>query len=56
VLRLLRRRPCTVQEVAAALSLHPNEATKHVGELERSGSVSLKAHYGVAYYGLKEPS
>lgn len=30
VLALLRRRPCTVNDVAVGLDIHPNEATKYV--------------------------
>jgi wyosine [tRNA(Phe)-imidazoG37] synthetase (radical SAM superfamily) len=50
VLRVLERRPCTVRDLAASLSLHVNEATKYVGELEQKGQVVLEAHYGALYY------
>ncbi len=30
VFELLRRRPCTVNDVAAGLDIHPNEATKYI--------------------------
>ena len=33
VLDLLRRRPCTTDDVAAGLGMHPNEAAKYVAEL-----------------------
>lgn len=33
VLELLARRPCTLQDIAAGLGIHENEAAKHVGEL-----------------------
>lgn len=50
VLALLRRRPCTLKDVAAALSLHLNEATKYVGDLEREGRVVMEMHRGAPYY------
>lgn len=55
VMALLERRPCTLKDIAVALSLHPNEASKHVGELEREGRVSPEAHgtsseRGAPYY------
>lgn len=39
VLELLSRRPCTVDDVASAFGLHPNEVLKHVGHLMRRGSI-----------------
>lgn len=56
VLALLERRPCTPKDIAAALSLHPNEVVKYVGELEREGRVAMEAHYGAPYYRAKEPA
>jgi len=53
VLALLERRPCTLKDVATALGLHANEATKYVGELEREGRILLEAHYGAPYYRAK---
>ena len=54
VLGLLERRPCTLKDIAAALSLHLNEATKYVGELEREGLIALEAprrpDRGAPYY------
>jgi wyosine [tRNA(Phe)-imidazoG37] synthetase (radical SAM superfamily) len=39
VLALLRRRPCTVDDVAAGLGLHPNTAVKTLAALEHQGEV-----------------
>jgi len=46
IAREFKRHPCTLEETAAALGLHLNEATKYVGELERQGRVVLEAQYG----------
>lgn len=42
---LLRRRPCTLRDLAAGLGLHPNEAAKEIERLLRSGLV-LEARKG----------
>jgi wyosine [tRNA(Phe)-imidazoG37] synthetase (radical SAM superfamily) len=39
VLALLRRRPCTVDDVAAGLGLHPNPVVKTLAGLEHQGEV-----------------
>ncbi|OFV81812.1 MAG: hypothetical protein A2Y78_01690 [Acidobacteria bacterium RBG_13_68_16] len=39
VLALLRRRPCTVDDIAVGLGLHPNAVLKALGVLERAGQV-----------------
>ena len=33
VMALLQRRPCTLQDIAAGLAMHPNEAVKYVDAL-----------------------
>jgi wyosine [tRNA(Phe)-imidazoG37] synthetase (radical SAM superfamily) len=35
ILNLLRRRPCTPEDVATGLGVHPNEVAKHLDELVR---------------------
>jgi wyosine [tRNA(Phe)-imidazoG37] synthetase (radical SAM superfamily) len=50
VLDLLRRRPCTVAEVAAGLALHRNEAAKYVGELLSAGRLAAEESAGEVYY------
>jgi len=39
ILALLRRRPCTCEDVAAGLNIHINEAIKHLDALGKSGKV-----------------
>lgn len=40
VARLLRRRPCTLTDIATGLAIHPNEATKFVQALLDRGQLS----------------
>jgi len=53
VLALLRRRPCTLEDIAAALGMHMNEATKYVGELQHEEKIVMEAHHGAPYYRAK---
>lgn len=39
VVSLLQRRPCTLDDIAAGLALHPNEIAKALGRLQREGKV-----------------
>jgi wyosine [tRNA(Phe)-imidazoG37] synthetase (radical SAM superfamily) len=44
LLAMLRRRPCRVADVAAGLSIHPDEALKHLADLVQRGLV--REHFG----------
>jgi wyosine [tRNA(Phe)-imidazoG37] synthetase (radical SAM superfamily) len=50
VLDLLRRRPCTLADVATGLHLHPHEVAKCVGRLVSEHTVRTKEQGGVLYY------
>jgi len=50
VLGLLRRRPCSLADVAIGLGMHPNEAVKCLGELAAQGLVEVMCQAGVPYY------
>ena len=52
VLELLRRRPCTEDDVAGGLALRPVEAAKHLAQLEAAGRVVSQRHEGQVYYQL----
>jgi len=54
VLSLLRRRPCTVEDVAAGLGIHRNEAVKHLGELVRAGHLRIRQRDHGTYYAANE--
>jgi len=50
VLTLLKRRPCSVEDIAAGLGLHRNEAVKYVEELSSVGRIEAKPHNQQLYY------
>jgi len=50
VLNLLRRRPCTVDDIAAGLGLHRNEVVKYVEELSSEGLIEASTSDGRVYY------
>jgi wyosine [tRNA(Phe)-imidazoG37] synthetase (radical SAM superfamily) len=50
VLDLLRRRPCTVGDIAAGLGLHRNEVVKYVEELAERGDLLSASSGGRCYY------
>jgi wyosine [tRNA(Phe)-imidazoG37] synthetase (radical SAM superfamily) len=50
VLDLLRRRPCTMEDVVAGLGLHPNEASKLVGDLQIRRQVTVRITSGQWHY------
>jgi predicted ArsR family transcriptional regulator len=50
VLGLLRRRPCTVADIAGGLGLHPNEVLKHLGRLLRGDLIQSTNISGMVYY------
>ena len=50
VLDLLRRRPCSIADVARGLRLHPHEAAKCVARLVSEQKVRAQEHEGILYY------
>ncbi len=50
IMELLRRRPCTLQDVATGLGLHPNEVLKYTPALVRDGKIELCDVEGASYY------
>ena len=50
VLTLLKRRPCSVEDIAAGLSLHRNEVVKYVEELSSEGKIESKPQNQKLYY------
>jgi wyosine [tRNA(Phe)-imidazoG37] synthetase (radical SAM superfamily) len=50
VLTLLQRRPCSVEDIAAGLSLHRNEVVKYTEELLKEGKIEAKAQNQKLYY------
>ncbi len=50
IMELLRRRPCTVADIAEGLGVHPNWIVKHVQRLLSSGLVRRVFRGGEVYY------
>ena len=50
VLTLLKRRPCSVEDIASGLSLHRNEVVKYVEELSSEGKIEAKPQNQQLYY------
>lgn len=50
VLDLLRRHPCSTDDIATGLGIHPNEAIKHISRLLEQEAVSAELLEGVAMY------
>ena len=50
VLTLLKRRPCSIEDIAAGLGLHRNEVVKYVEELSTEGKIEAKHQNQHIYY------
>jgi wyosine [tRNA(Phe)-imidazoG37] synthetase (radical SAM superfamily) len=50
VLATLRRRPCTLEDVARGLGIHPAEAAKHLGRLLDEGAIQVRQRLYETYY------
>jgi wyosine [tRNA(Phe)-imidazoG37] synthetase (radical SAM superfamily) len=50
ILALLRRRPCTCEDVAIGLGLHLTEAIKHLDSLDKSGKLKRTLVDGRTFY------
>jgi len=50
VLTLLKRRPCSIEDIAAGLGLHRNEVVKYVEELSSEGKIEARPQNQQLYY------
>lgn len=50
ILAMLRRRPCTLGQVARAFGMHRNEAAKYLGKLTRTGQLDAERRDDRVYY------
>jgi len=50
ILAMLKRRPCTPNQIASAFGMHLNEVSKYLGSLIRSGLIREKRENGDLYY------
>ncbi len=52
---MLKRRPCTIEEICLVFGLHENEASKYMGKLAREGLVRQERKNGGIYFsGLQD--
>jgi wyosine [tRNA(Phe)-imidazoG37] synthetase (radical SAM superfamily) len=54
ILELLRRRPCTLDDVAAGLGIHRNEAIKYIEDLTAGGALDARKTGGQTFYSAKQ--
>ncbi len=50
ILAMLRRRPCSVHQIAEVFGMHLNEVSKYIGKLSRTGKVCARKMNGETYY------
>ncbi len=50
VFALLKRRPCSVEDIIAGLGLHRNEVVKYVEELRSEGKIEATTKRSKLYY------
>ena len=55
ILATIERRPCTVQDLVAALSTHMNEINKYLGKLEADGRITGGVEQRGVFYRIKRP-
>jgi wyosine [tRNA(Phe)-imidazoG37] synthetase (radical SAM superfamily) len=53
IIQLLKRRPCTIDDVSQALGINYVQASKELAEMERSGSISSESRDGMIYYSAR---
>ncbi|MBN1434629.1 radical SAM protein [Candidatus Fermentibacterales bacterium] len=50
LMAMLRRRPCTPAQIARAFGMHPNEVSKYLGKLVRTGRAETRSRNAQVYY------
>jgi predicted ArsR family transcriptional regulator len=53
VLEMIRRRPCSLEDIADSLGMHRNEAIKYVEELDAEGLLEKRSSGGKLFYSGK---
>jgi len=54
VIELLRRRPCTLEDIGVGLGMHPNEAIKYVQDLRARDEIKTIERDGKEFYMIAE--
>jgi len=50
VLSMLKRRPCSLNDICSGLGLHPNEVLKYIGHFQRQGLVGSEQKDGITFF------
>jgi len=50
VLSMLKRRPCSLQDICQSLAIHPNEVLKYIGYFQQSKQISSEEKNTVIFY------
>jgi hypothetical protein len=53
LLELLRRRPCSLADVAQGLEVHPGEALKYLDDLRAEGAIDTTVSNGTVYFRVR---
>ncbi len=56
ILAMLKRRPCTLQDIAVALGVHMNGVVKMIDELQKQGEIDTYEHSGKRFFVVKSLS
>ncbi len=52
IFSMLKRRPCTAEDIAGAFGMHLNEVSKYLGKLQRQGRIRTERTKGSFYYNV----
>jgi len=52
ILEMLKRRPCTADQIADVFNMHKNEVAKYIGKLVRTDQIQIKKKLNVNYYSV----
>ena len=50
LLSMLKRRPCSLQDICTGLGMHRNEALKYINHLQQQGAVELEQRDGTVFF------
>ncbi|MGB2862895.1 MAG: radical SAM protein [Sedimentisphaerales bacterium] len=50
LLSMLKRRPCSLNDICAGLVIHPNEAIKHISDLQHQGVIQSEEKEGIVFF------
>jgi len=56
VLEMIRRRPCSVEDIADGLGMHRNEVLKYIEELDATGLLEKRSSSGKTFYSGRQDS